>query len=270
MNDPADLVGWPEGSAFQLVRVSDDDTELLASAGVDDVVRPWASVTKMAVAWAVARAVDRGEASLDHPLGPTGSTLAHVLAHASGLGLESNDPTIAVGVRRVYSNVGPELAARLIAGDRDPAQWLHDELFGPLTMTSTSLEGRVAAGVRGSLRDLVRLGVSWWRADVVDAATRDRFVSPFLVNLRGVVPGFGGFDPCEWGLGPEIHGAKHHWMGQRFSARSFGHFGQSGALILIEPESGLVLAATAGEPFGPWAQHRWPTWMDELYDRYAS
>src|SRR6185436_18317239 len=45
----------------------------------------WASVT-------VLRSVEQGRVSLDEPLGPPGSTIRHLLAHASGLGPEGTVP----------------------------------------------------------------------------------------------------------------------------------------------------------------------------------
>ena len=49
---------------------------------------PLASVTKLLTALAVLVAVEEGSVDLDQPAGPTGSTLRHLLAHASGLGID--------------------------------------------------------------------------------------------------------------------------------------------------------------------------------------
>ncbi len=264
------MIGWPEGSAFLVAHVGDETIDVIASAGETDQVRSWASVTKFAVAWAMAVCVDRAEVDLASPAGPVGSTVAHLLSHASGLGLEVGDPVMPVGSRRIYSNIGIDRAVAVVTGHGDPAAWLQRHVFGPLHMTTSFLDGRPAAGGWGSLRDLVTLAAGWLRADGVSTTTRDLFVAPFLADLAGVVPGFGRFDPCEWGLGPEVHGHKNHWMGSRLSARSYGHFGQSGAYVVVEPESGIVVAAAAGAPFGAWAVHLWPMWMDALHDRYVA
>ena len=47
-------------------------------------------------------------------------------------------------------------------------------------------------------------------------------------------------------------------------ATSFGHFGRSGALALVNVEEGLVLVATSSVDFGPWAKELWPTWSSRL------
>ena len=39
-------------------------------------------------------------------VGPRGATLANLLSHSSGLGLEEGDPVVPVATKRVYSNYG--------------------------------------------------------------------------------------------------------------------------------------------------------------------
>ena len=57
---------------------------VLARTG-PEVDLPWASVTKPLTALTVLGAIDDGLVSLDDPAGPPGSTVRHLLAHASGL-----------------------------------------------------------------------------------------------------------------------------------------------------------------------------------------
>src|SRR4051795_1049382 len=76
---------------------------------------PWASVTKLATGLALLVAVEEGTVSLDEPAGPPGSTLRHLLAHASGLPPDEGPPLMAPARRRIYSNYGLELAAALVA-----------------------------------------------------------------------------------------------------------------------------------------------------------
>src|SRR5947209_16972818 len=75
----------------------------------------WASVTKLATAVAVLVAAEEGIVDLDEPVGPPGSTLRHLLAHASGLPFEAGAPIARPGTRRIYSNYGFEVAAALVA-----------------------------------------------------------------------------------------------------------------------------------------------------------
>ncbi len=267
MSGPTTLGGWPDGSAMTLM--SSKTGEVLATEGDAHVVRPWASVTKLVVALAVAREFQLAEVDLAAPAGPLGSTVAHLLAHASGLGLEASDPVTTPGTRRIYSNIGVDLAIAAVTKGRETATWLHATLLAPLGVDA-ELRGRASSGLYGSLDALVRLASAWLNPELLVNEVRDRFTSPFMAQLAGVVPGFGRFVPCPWGLGPEIHGDKNHWMGQRFSPSTFGHFGQSGSLALIDPVHSVVLAAVSGTPFGPWARERWPHWSDEIFDRFVA
>src|SRR5260370_33399638 len=83
--------------------------------GARDVPFRWASVTKLLTGLALLVAVEEGTVDLDEPAGPPGSTLRHLLAHASGLPPEDGPPLMAPGRRRIYSNAGIEAAAELVA-----------------------------------------------------------------------------------------------------------------------------------------------------------
>ncbi|MDE3064242.1 MAG: beta-lactamase family protein [Acidobacteriota bacterium] len=263
------LDGWPVGSTAIVLRLRDGLVDVLDEAGDTRERRPWASVSKLAVALAFGVEHDWGLHDLNQSVGPRGATIADLLSHSGGLGLEEGDPTSPVGSRRVYSNVGIDLAVRAVVGDRDPARWLDQRLFVPLGMSTTRLEGRPASGVVGSTSDLATLAVAWLRPDAIAIATRDRMITPFRPALEGVVPGFGRFSPCPWGLGPELAGEKHHWMGD-WPPESFGHFGQSGSLVLANAREGLGVVATSPEPFGPWAVALWPGWTRGVRSRALS
>jgi CubicO group peptidase (beta-lactamase class C family) len=258
--------GWPGAPGVVLFRVRDANVERIDETGDLDDVRSWASVSKMAVALAFGVDVDRGLHAFSEVFGPHGATLANLLSHSSGLGLEEGDREVPIATKRVYSNAGIDHAVRVAVGDRDPAQWLEERIFSPLGMDTTQLRGRPCADVYGSTEDLVTLGVAWLRADGVSAATRDQQITPYLPELSGIVPGFGRFSPCAWGLGPELRGTKQHWMGD-WPARSFGHFGQSGAMLLLNADEQCGLAATSTEGFGPWAVQLWPKWTTTMHQR---
>src|SRR5580704_16256516 len=72
----------------------------------------WASVTKLATAVAVLVAAEEGIVDLDEPAGPPGSTVRHLLAHASGLPFEDGAPIARPGERRIYSNAGFDLVGQ--------------------------------------------------------------------------------------------------------------------------------------------------------------
>jgi len=60
----------------------------------------WASLTKLATAWTMLIASERGLLDLDEPAGPPGATVRHLLAHASGLPFEGTSSLAAPGTRR--------------------------------------------------------------------------------------------------------------------------------------------------------------------------
>lgn len=261
--------GWPGLPSFVVLLRSGNDVTRVNEAGDLDTVRPWASVSKMAVALAAAKMVDRGDANYGDPMGPLGATLAHLLSHSAGLGFEVGDPVSPVGAKRLYSNYGIDIAVQALARDHSAEAWLNREVLGPLSMSSTHLVGRASAGLQGSTNDLVKLARGWLTGDQLSAATRDVATSVFLPDLAGIVPGFGRFSPCPWSLGPEVRGDKQHWMGD-WPSDSVGHFGQSGALMLLNIREGIGLVATSTELFGPWAVQIWPTWTSSLRSRALS
>ncbi len=256
-------LGWPgEPSVVLLCRVG-DDVVVLARAGNLEDIRPWASVTKLVVALACAREVDEGTVHDDDVVAENGATFAQLLAHCGGFGLEERDPRYPPGARRVYSNIGIDQAADWARGDLDLGPWLSGRVLDPLGLEHTSLLGRASSGLAGSTSDLARLAGEWLSPHLLSSDRDTRVITPFGAELSGVVPGFGRFDPCPWGLGPEIHGTKDHWM-RSWSPGAFGHFGQSGALVLVDRELGRALVATSSVPFGPWAREMWPQWSSRM------
>ncbi len=241
----------------------------VATHGDLDHPRPWASVSKLLTALGAAIELQEGRAALDDPLGPEGATLADVLSHASGLGLEVADPTIAPGTRRIYSNCGIDIAAAYLSfladvtPDGDVAQWLRQRVLAPLSMNTTRLVGRASEGAVGSTRDLDAFAREWITPSLISPERRDASVNVYRDDLAGVVPGFGRFSPCPWGLGVEVRGDKRHWMGE-WPRSSFGHFGRSGALTLINVDEGICVVATSTVEFGPWARELWPTWSTHM------
>jgi CubicO group peptidase (beta-lactamase class C family) len=79
---------------------------VVATRGDTERLFPWASVTKLATAWAALVAAEEGTLDLDEPEGPPGATFRHLLAHASGLPTDGAAPIARPGERRVYSNTG--------------------------------------------------------------------------------------------------------------------------------------------------------------------
>ena len=245
------LSSWPGEPAVIGLRRQGGQVHEVFRRGPVDQVRAWASVSKTLAGLEFALLLE-GDPDLGRlSVGPEGSTLAHLLAHASGLGFEADSPRVPVGTKRVYSNLGIDLAVEAMS-DGEAADFWDRKIFRPLD-AKANLEGRPSAGVVGNCLDLAKLASEWLNPTLVSVANRDAVRTVFLPELSGVVPGYGRFDPCWWGLGVEINGLKQHWMGE-WPELSFGHFGQSGAFLLVNLEEGIALVATSSVEFGPWAK----------------
>lgn len=262
------VLDWPVPSAAAVVTSSD---KTLAATGPVDKPYPWASVTKLISALTVLTAVDRGEVDLDEPAGPSGATLRHLLAHASGLGPDGDTVLSPPGRRRIYSNRGIEVAADLVATRTGVpfGDLLQQRVLDPLGMTGTVLDGSPAHAGRGPVADLARLGRELLRPTLVPELMPEA-TRPVFPGLAGVLPGYGRQDPNDWGLGFELRDGKSpHWTGTRNSSRTFGHFGQSGSFLWVDPELGLACAALADRPFGDWAIAAWPALSDAVIAEFT-
>lgn len=127
-------------------------------AGDPDDVFPLASVTKPIVAWSALVAVEQGVLDLDVPAGPEGSTVRHLLAHASGVPAAQGAPIAAPATRRIYSNYGFDLLGEAVerATSTPIHEWVATSIFVPLGMDSAEIHGSVAFGGRASLDSLAR------------------------------------------------------------------------------------------------------------------
>ena len=258
---------------------SDRHSDRTTTFGPLGHVFAWASVTKLATALAVLVAVEEGTVDLDGPAGPEGSTVRHLLAHASGLGPGPGPPLARPGTLRIYSNAGYEVLAGLVAerSSMPFSDYLRQGVLEPLGMSSTVLEDSgaaatapAAAGLSGPLADLLALGRELARPTLVSEVTHRQATTVQFPSLAGVLPGFGRFDPCPWGLGPEVRGAKSpHWTGTTNAPATFGHFGQSGSFLWVDPDAGVVCCCLADRPFGPWAQRAWPALADSVLAEVA-
>jgi CubicO group peptidase (beta-lactamase class C family) len=233
---------------------------------------PWASVTKLLTTLAALVAVEEGILGLDDQAGPDGSSVRHLLAHASGLPPEGATPLARPGTRRIYSNAGFEILAALI-GDRAGmpfAVYLDAGVLVPLGLSGTVLAGSPASGAVGPVADLLTLGRQLLAPWLVAPGTLAVATSVQFPGLVGVLPGFGRQYPNDWGLGFELRDGKvPHWTGTRNSPATFGHFGRSGSMLWVDPVAGLACGSLADRPFGPWAVEAWPRLADAVLDEFA-
>jgi CubicO group peptidase (beta-lactamase class C family) len=161
--------GWPAGTVA--VGVLRGGAEVAAHGPREHVFR-WASVTKLATALATLVAAEEGIVDLDEPAGPPGSTVRHLLAHASGLPFDGPAPIAKPGQRRVYSNSGFEALAALVAAAAEMpfAEYLRSAVTWPLGLRA-ELRGSPASGVYGSLDDLLRVAAELQRPRLVAQET---------------------------------------------------------------------------------------------------
>lgn len=238
----------------------------LARRGDASRVFRWASVTKPVTALAALVAAEEGTIDLDEPAGPPGSTIRHLLAHASGLPFEAGPPIAKPGTRRIYSNAGIELAAETIAEHAEMpfAEYLARAVLEPLNL-GAELRGSPAAGLHGTLDDFAALGRELLAPTLVAPETFAEATSVQFPGLAGVIPDLGRFDPNDWGLGFELKDGKQpHFSGTVTSPRTFGHWGGSGTFIWVDPERELALGVLTDLDFGDWAKEAWPRFSDAV------
>jgi CubicO group peptidase (beta-lactamase class C family) len=242
------------------------DGDVVATHGPRGAVLRWASVTKLVTAMAVLVAAEEGTVDLDEPAGPEGSTVRHLLAHASGLPFEPGAPTGRPEHRRIYSNVGFEVLAEHVAeaAGMPFEQYLAAGVLDPLGMHA-ELRGSPAGFLYGSLDDLLLFAAELQRPSLVAPETLAEATTVQFAGLVGVIPDLGRFDPNDWGLGFELRNGKSpHWTGTRNSPRTFGHFGGSGTFLWVDPDAGIALGSLTNRDFGDWAKEAWPRLSDAV------
>jgi CubicO group peptidase (beta-lactamase class C family) len=263
---------WPVGTAAAAVI---GPSGRLASAGPIEQTFPLASVTKPLAALAILVAVEEEAVSLDDEVDPAllpGATLRHLLAHASGVAPERALRSFAPGQRRVYSNVGIEMAAEHVARATDIPfpQYFTEAVVRPLQLSGTSLPGSPARDGVASVADLARVAAELLSpTGLLSAQILEDLATVQYPGLRGVLPGWGVRDPNDWGLGFELPSEKTpHWTGTRNTPATYGHFGQSGTFLWIDPVARLSLVALTDRDFDEWARTAWPDLSDAVLAAY--
>lgn len=266
MQDVLEVAGeWPVTTVA--VGVAGDDGGRTTHGPADQVLR-WASVTKLLTAWATLVAVQDGLLHLDEPAGPTGSTVRHLLAHASGLPPDEGGPTARLERRRIYSNHGFELLADLVAQRAGTTfdDHLEAEVLQPLGMDATQLDGSPAHAASGPLDDLLTLGHELLAPTLLDEPLATAVAEVQFAGLSGVLPGYGRQDDNAWGLGVEIRDGKQpHWTGPSQPATTFGHFGQAGSFLWVDRDAGLAVGCLTDRDFGSWAEEAWAPFNERVW-----
>jgi CubicO group peptidase (beta-lactamase class C family) len=235
-----------------------------------------ASVTKPLVARAAQIAIEEGVVELDTPAGPPESTVRHLLAHTSGYSMHTDKLMSEPGKRRIYSNYGFEVLAKTVAAEADIefGRYLAEAVFEPLGMTSSELDGGAEAagyGATSTVADLASFAADLLRPALVSGDMHTEATTVQFPGLDGVLPGFGVQRPNDWGLGFEIRDGKSpHWTGSANSGDTYGHFGQSGTFVWVDPDRELALVVLTDREFGDWAYQPWPALSDAVIAEFDS
>jgi CubicO group peptidase (beta-lactamase class C family) len=235
--------GWGAAAAAAGVVRADG---VVDTHGPRDVVFRWASVTKLLTGLAALVAVEEGVLELDE-------RLRRLLSHAGER-------------RRTYSNEALEEAAALVgaAAEMPFGEYFDAAVVRPLGLRG-SLQGSPASDYVGPLDDLLALGRELLAPTLIAAETLDEATTVQFPGLDGVVPGYGRQEPNDWGLTFELRDGKSpHWTGTTNSPRTFGHFGQTGTFLWVDPELGAACAVLTDRDFGPWAVESWTPFSDAV------
>ena len=226
-----------------------------------------ASVSKLFTAWAAMIAVEEGTTSLSEPVGQEGCTVRHLLAHAGGYSFDGVNPITSPARKRIYSNTGIELLAAHV-GERagvEFSDYLREAVCEPLGLASTRLEGSAAKDVVSNVDDCARFMAELRRPSLLSRETVREMTNVQFPELEGVVPGLGRFDPCPWGLGPEIRGTKSpHWTAPHGSAATWGHFGGTGTFLWVDPVADVACVMLSNREFTEWGMDHWPAFNDAV------
>jgi CubicO group peptidase (beta-lactamase class C family) len=264
------VAGWPVEHAAAAV-VGSGGAVLAAEGPMAREFR-LASVTKLLTAYATLIAVEEGAVEWDQPAGPEGSTVRHLIAHTSGLAFDEHKVVARPGNRRLYSNSGFEVLADTVheASGIPFAEYLTEAVLEPLGMTSSRLAGTAGAGAVSTCDDLARFAAELLSPTLVAPSTLAEAVTVAFPGLAGVLPGFGYQRENDWGLGFELRDHKNpHWTGKNSSPRTFGHFGQSGTFLWVDPEAAVAAAVLTDRDFGQWAADAWPAFTDAVLAEVA-
>jgi CubicO group peptidase (beta-lactamase class C family) len=116
-----------------------------------------------------------------------------------------------------------------------------------------------------TVADLSRFAAELQHPTLIAPATLAEATTVAFPGIYGVLPGYGIQRPNDWGLGFELRDHKSpHWTSSANSPATFGHFGQSGTFLWVDPRAGIACVALTDRDFGPWAIAAWPPLSDAV------
>lgn len=265
------MAGWPVGAAAGAVVGPNGIIETFGDVRAEFAL---ASVTKPLAALAALVAVEEGALGLDDPVSGAaagvvpGATVQHLLAHASGLAADRLVRAVGTGTRRIYSNVGIEAVADQVAtaAAMPFLDYFREAVAEPLQLSATTTGALASRDGISTVEDLARVVFELLApTGLLHPTTLAAATSVQFPGLRGVLPGYGPQEANDWGLGFEIKAAKiPHWTGAANSPRTYGHFGQAGTMLWVDPDARMGLVALTDRAFGDWARAAWPAVSDAV------
>lgn len=261
-------MNWPVPNASAAL-ISDGQVE---TVGDPTRIYRLASVTKPVAAYGFLMAVEEGAFELDQPLGPEGSTVRHLLAHASGVAFDKPEPQRGVEERRIYSSAGFEILADAVTAETGMwfSEYLLEGVFKPLGMENSELYGSAGHHMYSTVADLTRFSQELLNPTLLHLSTVEEAFRPQYPDLDGIVPGYGMQKPCPWGLGFELRGEKSpHWTGPSMPADVAGHFGQFGTYIWVHRPTRRAMVALTDRDFGDWAKPLWSETNEAIWRELA-
>src|SRR5699024_10342192 len=130
------------------------------------------------------------------------------------------------------------------------ADWVQDEVLGPLGMTGVEWTGSPSVGAVGPISDLALLAAEALRPTLLEPGWHREATTVQLPELVGIMPGFGKQSPNPFGLGFEVRGMKFtHWTGAANSEATFGHVGMRGTAYWVDHVADLALVVGTAHDF---------------------
>lgn len=261
--------------SFETALVVANQDGIIHQEGAVDEIFELASVTKLISSYAALIAINRHQLSLLDAAGegaPAGATIRHLLSHSSGLPFEKGYLEQKPERHRVYSNVGIEVLARRVeeATGKEFHEFTRAQIFAPLGMQGIEFYGSPAWGARASAREMATLLHEWMHPTLIHPELFRAATTCQFSFLDGVLPGYGRQKRNCWGLGFEMRGHKDpHWLSQLHSPRSFGHFGQAGSFLWIDPSVQLGAVFLGDKRFCDEHREKWTAMNERIYQRFT-
>ena len=144
------------------------------------------------------------------------------------------------------------------------AEYLREGVLAPLGMADTSLDGSPAAGRRSTAADLSRFAAELQNPSLLAPSTLRKRLGAVSRPVRRAAR---LRTPAGQRLGPRLRDPRPQGAAldrANSSPNTFGHFGQSGTFLWVDPDAGAACVALTDRAFGPWAAEAWPKYTDAV------